>query len=104
MYAIIQQGSKQFRVKKGDRIAVEKTGQSEGEIVFSDEKLIFLHANDSYMTGLPGLKKGKVIGKICGTVKGPKVTSFRYRRRKDSKRTVGHRQEYQEIEIVDIVE
>ncbi|MEL7431961.1 MAG: 50S ribosomal protein L21 [Chlamydiota bacterium] len=102
MYAIIQSGSKQYRVKKGDRIAIELTDQSEGSITFEEENLLFIFDGSSYFTGLPGLKKGKVIGKILGFVQGPKVLAFRYRKRKDSKRSVGHRQQYQEVEIEEI--
>ncbi|MEM8629538.1 MAG: 50S ribosomal protein L21 [Chlamydiota bacterium] len=102
MYAIIQSGSKQYRVKKGDRISIDLLDQSEGTITFSGEDVLFLYDGHSYITGLPGIANATVTAKILGPVQGPKVVSFRYRRRKDSKRTVGHRQQYQEIEIEDI--
>lgn len=100
MYAIIRAGSKQYRVKKGDRIAIEKTDQETGEFTFSE--VLFFYDGKSYFVGMPHLAKAKVVGEIKGTVKGPKKIAYQYRRRKDSKRTVGHRQEYQEVEIVNL--
>mgnify|MGYP001799464184 CR=1 FL=1 len=101
MYAIIRAGSKQYKVKKGDVIAIEKTDQSEGEFTFS-EVLAFFDGT-SYQVGLPHVGKVQVVGEILGEVKGPKTIAFKYRRRKDSKSTKGHRQTYHEVKIVEIL-
>lgn len=98
-YAIIQSGGKQYRVEAGDVIDVELLGQQEGNISFG-EVLLF---NDGSQTkiGAPFISNFNVKGEIVGEIRGPKVIAFKYKRRKNYRRKVGHRQNYTRIKITE---
>jgi large subunit ribosomal protein L21 len=99
MYAIIKTGGKQYRIMKGDIIDIELVEQ-EKEIEFKD--ILLIESDGKTTVGSPNLDKAIVKGKILGMQKGPKVIAFKYRRRKDSKKTVGHRQKYTKVEITEV--
>jgi len=96
MIAVIQTGGKQYLVKKGDKIKVEKIDK-EGEIEFTDVLLV----DDKI--GKPIVKDAKVVAKILNQGKGDKVIIFKYKAKKRYKKKAGHRQPYTEIEIKDIL-
>lgn len=102
MYAIIQSGGKQYRVEKGDIIEVELLGQDNGVIEFNE--VLLLNTGKVAQIGTPNVAKCLVKGEVLGETKGPKVVSFRYKRRKGYRRKVGHRQKYSRVKIVDIME
>jgi len=80
MYAIIQTGGKQYRVEKGDTLEVELLNDQSGAIEFN-EVLLFNNGKVAHI-GTPHVKKCLVKGEIVGNIKGPKVISFKYKRRK----------------------
>lgn len=96
MYAIIESGGKQYKVEKGSVIDVELL-DSEGEIEF--EKVLLFRSEDEVLIGTPHLDKVVVSGKIVDKVAAPKVIAYKYRRRKDSRKKIGHRQKYSRVEI-----
>lgn len=101
MFAIIQTGGKQYRIQKGDIIDVELLNGNTGETVeFKD----ILCANDGSKTevGTPVLEKSKVKGEVLGTAVGPKVIAYKYKKRKNYRRKVGHRQKYTRVKITEI--
>jgi large subunit ribosomal protein L21 len=100
MYAIIETGGKQYRVEEGDEINVELLG-SEGEVKF--EKVLFIHDGKTPKIGLPHLAKCAVHAEVIGTTKGPKVIAFKYKKCKNYRRTVGHRQKYSLVKIKKII-
>lgn len=100
MYAIIQTGGKQYRVEKGDVLEVELLGAESGAIEFK-EVLMFNDGEKAHI-GVPYVPKVLVKGEIIGNIKGPKVISFKYKRRKNYRRKVGHRQKYSAVKITDI--
>ncbi len=100
MYAIIASGGKQHRVKKGDIIDVELLKETEGKVEFSD--VLLYHDGESSHIGLPHLEKCKVKGEVIGEEKGPKVIAYKYKRRKNYHRKVGHRQKYTRVKITEI--
>ncbi len=100
MYAIIETGGKQYRVQEGDEIDVELLG-TEGEVKF--DKVLFLHDGTAPKIGLPHLAKCAVHAEVIGVAKGPKVIAFKYKRCKNYRRTVGHRQKYSRVKIKKIV-
>ena len=100
MYAIIQTGGKQYRVEKGDQIEVELLGAQSGAIEFK-EVLMFNDGKIAHI-GTPHVAKCLVKGEVLGEKKGPKVVSFKYKRRKNYRRKVGHRQKYAVVKITDI--
>ena len=101
MYAIIQTGGKQYRVEKGDTIEVELLGIESGAVEFN-EVLLFSDETTAHI-GTPHVAKCLVKGELVGNMKGPKVISFKYKRRKNYHRKVGHRQKYSVVKITDIV-
>ena len=100
MYAIIAAGGRQYRVSQGDVIYIDKVNQE------ADSKISF----DVLMTGDEGevkvgdpiLKGAKVEGKVLAQVKGEKITVYKYKSKKDTKRKIGHRQPYTKVEITAI--
>ncbi len=104
MYAIIETGGKQYQVKKGDILDVELLeASSDNKILFSH--VLFLHDGKDPKVGTPFVSKAKVHAEILEESKGPKVFSFKYKRRKSSTRKkIGHRQRYHRVKITEIKE
>lgn len=100
MYAIIQTGGKQYRVEKGDQIEVEQLDVPSGAVEFKE--VLMLNDGEKAHVGTPHVAKCLVKGEVIGEAKGPKVISFKYKRRKNYRRKVGHRQKYAVVKITDI--
>jgi large subunit ribosomal protein L21 len=99
-YAIFKTGGKQYRVAQGDVIEVEKLNAEPGaETTFSE--VLFVGEGGSIKTGAD-LKGAKVVAEILEQFRGPKLLSFKYRRRKGYHRTVGHRQSLTRVKIKSI--
>ena len=96
MQAIIETGGKQYRVMPGDVIRVEKLAGEVGSEVELPVKAAF---NDSgeLLTG------GSVEATIVGNGRGDKVLVFKFKRKKQYKKTIGHRQSFTEVKVGDIV-
>lgn len=101
MLAIIKTGGKQYLVKPGDKIQVEKLDITEGkDIVFSE--VLLIEKNKKLEIGMPTVTGATVTAKFLGEKKGEKLTIFKYKPKKRYKRKVGHRQKFTEIEITSI--
>jgi large subunit ribosomal protein L21 len=100
MYAIIETGGKQYRVQEGDVLNVELLGQ-EGAVKF--DKVLLVHDGNAPKVGLPHLPACSVHAEVLGIEKGPKVIAYKYKKRKNYRRTVGHRQKYSQVKITKIV-
>lgn len=100
MYAIIETGGKQYRVEEGDELDVELLG-TDGEVKF--DKVLLINDGNTNKIGLPHLEKCSVHAEVIGIAKGPKVIAFKYKRCKNYRRTVGHRQKYSRVKIKKIV-
>jgi len=103
MYAIIQTGSKQYKVKKDDVINVELLDAAVGSAVEFNDVLFVQNANGTTSVGKPTVQGCSVKGQFVAFSKGPKVTSVKYKKRKNSYRKFGHRQHYSQVKITDIV-
>jgi len=101
MFAIIQTGGKQYRIQKGDIIDVELLSGNEGETVEFKEILCSSDGSKTQV-GTPTLEKSVVKGEVLGTAKGPKVVAYKYKKRKNYRRKVGHRQQYTRVKITEI--
>lgn len=101
MYAVIETGGKQYRVTKGDVIYVEKLDVEAGKTVKFDNVLTVIDG-DATKIGTPTVSGATVSGKIIKHGKNKKVTVFTYRSKKDSKRKMGHRQQFTKVEITAI--
>lgn len=101
MYAIIEVGARQYNVKKDDIIEVEKEDGAKGkEITF--DKVLLVSKDKKIEIGQPYLKETKVKALVLGQIKGKKVISFKYRRRKSSHWKKGHRQQLTRLKIKEI--
>ncbi|MBN2831380.1 MAG: 50S ribosomal protein L21 [Candidatus Omnitrophica bacterium] len=102
MYAVIEIGARQFNIKKGDVIDVNKIDAKAGKDIAID-KVLLLSKDKKVEVGQPYLKGVKVSAEVISQVKADKVISFKYRRRKSSHWTKGHRAQLTRIKIKDIV-
>lgn len=101
MYAVIRTGGKQYRVETGDKLRIEKLAGNVGDAVTLGEVLLI--GGDSIKLGKPLVGGAKVEAKIVAQGLGPKVTIFKFRRRKNYRRHTGHRQPFTALEITNIV-
>ena len=101
MIAIIKTGGKQYLVKPGDTIKVEKLDVKEGKEVTFPEVLL-QQKEKAVEVGLPLVKGAKVTGKVLRHGKGEKLIIFKYKSKKRYKRKIGHRQQFTEVEISEI--
>ena len=102
MYAIIQAGSRQFRVKQGDVIHVDLLDAQPGQQVDLNNVLLLSRDDGSVTLGAPSVAGCVVKAEYVAEVKGPKITSLKYKKRKNEYRKFGHRQRYAQLKIVDI--
>jgi large subunit ribosomal protein L21 len=100
-YAIIKTGGKQYKVNVGDQLDVELLSLEDGqEVAF---ETVLAHGEGANVTiGAPTVAGATVSAKVVATHKGPKVTAFRYNRRKGYHRKKGHRQMHTRVEITAI--
>ena len=97
MYAIIKTGGKQLKVEVGQPIYVEKLNVNEGDKV-TFEEVVFVGGEDTKI-GSPLVEGATVVGTVEKQGREKKVTTFRYKRRKDSHRKQDHRQPYTKVMI-----
>lgn len=97
MYAIIETGGKQYQVKEGDVVFVEKLGIEDGEVVF--DKVIMIGKDDEAVVGTPYVSGATVKATLLKNGKGKKITVFTYKPKKGSARKLGHRQPYSQVKI-----
>ena len=101
MQAIIVTGGKQYNVKEGDVIYIEKLGAEADEAVTFDQVLAVVDGASSTF-GTPTVAGAKVEAKVLKNGKAKKITVFTYKPKKDEKRKMGHRQPYTKVEITSI--
>lgn len=101
MYAVIETGGKQYRVTEGQTLRVEKLSADEGASV-DLEKVLMVGDGADVKIGSPYVEGGKVTATVKAHGRGKKVRIIKFRRRKHSRKTQGHRQDYTEIEITGI--
>ena len=98
MLAIIKTGGKQYIVKPGDKIKVEKLDKKEGE-EFSFSDVLLVEKNKKVEIGTP-LVKAEVSAKVLSHGKADKIIVYKYKPKTRESRKIGHRQPYTEIEII----
>ncbi len=102
MYAVVRTGGKQFRVEPGAAVRIEKLEGSVGDSIELGEVLLVGTENGTKI-GTPLVSGAKVVGTITAQGRGPKLTIFKFKRRKGYRRKAGHRQSYTEI-LVDKIQ
>jgi large subunit ribosomal protein L21 len=101
MVAVIEDLGSQYRVESGDTIDVDLRDVEIGSQIQFD-KVQFTEGDDGAKIGAPYVEGAKVTGTVVEAIKGPKVIAAQFRRRKDSRRRVGHRQNYLRVKIDNI--
>jgi large subunit ribosomal protein L21 len=101
MFAVIKTGGKQYRVAAEDVITIDKIAGEAGEIVSFAEVLML--GGDQVTVGAPTVSGALVAGEVVKQTRGPKVIAFKKRRRQNSRRKRGHRQELTVLRITEIL-
>ena len=101
MFAVITTGGKQYRVAADDVIKVDKVAGEAGEIVSFPEVLVV--GADQIAVGTPTVAGASVAGEVVEQGRGPKIIAFKKRRRQNSRRKRGHRQEFTAVRITEIL-
>ena len=101
MYAVVETGSKQYRVAAGDTIQVELLDAEPGKEVTLD-RVLFVSNEGKFSVGAPTVDKATVVADVVEHTRGPKLIAFKMKRRKGYHRTVGHRQELTVLKIKEI--
>jgi large subunit ribosomal protein L21 len=101
MFAVFRTGGKQYRVSADDVLRVEKLPGEPGQIVSFGE--VLLVGGDAVALGAPTVAGATVAAEVIEQARGPKVIAFKKRRRKNSRRKRGHRQEFTLIRITEIL-
>jgi large subunit ribosomal protein L21 len=96
MYAIVETGGKQYRVAPGDVIRVEKLAGEAGSEVILPVKAVFKDGGELVAGG------GAVKATIVGDGRGDKIVVFKFKRKKQYKKTIGHRQSFTDVKVGDI--
>lgn len=98
MYAIMETGGKQYRVREGDVLRIEKLeGEPGQELVF--DKILLVGNGEGVRVGTPFLDDVRIRAEILAQRRGRKILVFKFKRRKDYRKKQGHRQDYTGIRI-----
>ena len=103
MYAVVRTGGKQVRVRPGEAVRVEKLAGAVGEHVTLGEVLLLGGGEGADRVGTPLVAGASVVATILAQERGPKITIFKMKRRKNYRRHQGHRQGFTELKIEGIV-
>ena len=101
MFAVIKTGGKQYRVAAEDVLQIEKVKGDPGEIIQFGEVLLL--GGDEVKLGAPTIAGASVAAEVLEQGRGPKVIAFKKRRRKNSRRKRGHRQEFTLVRVTEIL-
>ncbi len=102
MFAVIKTGGKQYRVAADDVITVERLPAAAGESVTINDVLMLANGDD-VKVGAPTVEGASVVAEVVELTRGPKVIAFKKRRRQNSKRKRGHRQDLITLRITEIL-
>ncbi len=102
MYAVIEVGSKQFKVKQDQRISVDNLNKEEGEKITFDKILLISDSDGKTQIGQPNIDNATVEAEVVRNFRDKKIIIFKKRRRQNSRRKRGHRQDRTEIRITAI--
>jgi large subunit ribosomal protein L21 len=102
-YAVIAHSGKQFKVSEGDIVELEKVNLPAGHPIEFPE-IMMIQRPEGALFGRPLVENARVTGKVLGHFKGKKILIFKHKRRKNYRRTQGHRQNYTRVKIENIVQ
>jgi large subunit ribosomal protein L21 len=101
MYAVLETGSKQYRVAAGDTLEIERLEVEAGKPVVFD-RILLVNVDGKLSVGSPTVANAAVHADVVEHIRGEKKIAFKMKRRKGYHRTVGHRQELTVVKIKDI--
>lgn len=101
MYAVIETGGKQYRVAPGDTLNVERLEAQAGQ-PFTFDRVLLVANNGTYSVGTPTVANASIVAEVIGHLRGEKKLTFKLKRRKGYRRTIGHRQELTRVRISEI--
>lgn len=102
MFAIIRTGGKQYKVKAGDELSIERLSRSKGSKTIKLDSVLLLSKEGSVEVGRPFVKGAFCEAEVLAETKGPKLISFKYIRREKSATKIGHRQKLLRVKIKSI--
>ena len=98
MYAVVASGGKQYKVREGEILKIEKIPGEIGDSISFDNVLLYSDG-DSLQIGQPQLESAEVSGHVVEQGKAPKIIVFKFKRRKGYRRKQGHRQRFTAVKI-----
>lgn len=101
MYAVMETGSKQYRVAAGDTLEVERLNVGAGQ-PFTFDRVLLVNSDGKVSMGAPTVAQVSIVADVIEHIRGPKKIAFKMKRRKGYHRTVGHRQELTVVKIKEI--
>ena len=104
MFAVIETGGKQYKVTEGDTVLVDLMDIPENETKVVFDKVLLIESDKKISIGQPTVKNATVEAEFVSVEKGKKIHVFKMKRRKDSKKKIGHRQKYSMVKILKINE
>ena len=101
MYAVLETGSKQYRVSAGDTLRVERLAVEAGQPVTFD-RVLLVNRDGNLSVGSPTVASATVEADVVEHIRGKKTITYKMRRRKGYRKTIGHRQELTVVRIKEI--
>ena len=101
MYAILETGSKQYRVAAGDTLEIERLAVEAGQ-PFTFDRVLLINNEGKVTVGSPTVASASVVADVVEHIRGEKKIAFKMKRRKGYHKTIGHRQELTVVKIKEI--
>ena len=101
MYAVLETGSKQYRVAAGDTLAIERLAVEAGQPV-TFERVLMINHDGKVTVGAPTVPSASIVADVVEHIRGEKKIAFKMKRRKGYHKTIGHRQELTVVKIKEI--
>ena len=104
MYAIVDINGQQFKVEEGQKLFINRLNDAEEGKTFEFDKVMLVDNNGAITVGAPTIEGAKVVVEVLQPlVKGEKVIVFKMKRRKDSRKKNGHRQQYTQVKVKQVI-
>lgn len=101
MYAVIETGSKQYRVEAGDTLKIERLNVEAGQ-THTFDKVLLVNNEGKLSVGEPTVEQASIVADVVEHIRGPKTIAFKMKKRKGYHKTTGHRQELTVVKIKEI--
>jgi large subunit ribosomal protein L21 len=101
MYAIIEEGGRQYKVTSGDTILIDREAKDDEKSITFD-RVLLIAGEGTPKVGLPTIANATVLADVIGEEKGDKITIQKYKRRKGYHKKIGHRQRHLRVKITGI--